>query len=200
MDFCDKLRELRKERGLTQQQLADKLYVSRTAVSKWESGGGFPSIESLRALASVFSVTLDSLLSFDEAIYIADAERREREERGKNFIFGFADLFLVLSLFLPIFAVRGGAEVSAVSLLSLGAAPLGLRAVCYIFSLLPAAFGVALFVLQNCRKGVWLTYKYRISFFIGIASLFAFIATLQPYAAALVLFSLVIKAFFSLKC
>ena len=38
MKFCEKLQELRKKRGLTQEELAEQLYVSRTAISKWESG------------------------------------------------------------------------------------------------------------------------------------------------------------------
>lgn len=40
MEFCEKLQELRKKRGLTQEELAEQLYVSRTAISKWESGRG----------------------------------------------------------------------------------------------------------------------------------------------------------------
>ena len=45
MDFGEKLQELRKSRGLTQAELAEALYVSSTAVSKWESGRGYPSID-----------------------------------------------------------------------------------------------------------------------------------------------------------
>ena len=51
MEFCEKLQELRKNKGLTQEELAQGLYVSRTAVSKWESGRGYPSIESLKEIA-----------------------------------------------------------------------------------------------------------------------------------------------------
>lgn len=58
MEFCEKLQELRKKRGLTQEELAEQLYVSRTAISKWESGRGYPSIDSLKAIAKFFSVSL----------------------------------------------------------------------------------------------------------------------------------------------
>ncbi|MEG1494667.1 MAG: helix-turn-helix transcriptional regulator, partial [Gordonibacter sp.] len=45
------MKALRQERGMTQEQVAAKLYVSRTAVSKWETGGGSPNLDSLQALA-----------------------------------------------------------------------------------------------------------------------------------------------------
>lgn len=54
MELNEKLQELRKQKGLTQEELAERLYVSRTAVSKWESGRGYPNIESLKAVASFF--------------------------------------------------------------------------------------------------------------------------------------------------
>ena len=47
MEFNEKLQSLRKNKGLTQEELAEALYVSRTAISKWESGRGYPSIDSL---------------------------------------------------------------------------------------------------------------------------------------------------------
>ena len=63
MEFGEKLQELRKSRGLTQQELAEALYVSRTAISKWESGRGYPSIDSLKEISGFFSVSIDDLLS-----------------------------------------------------------------------------------------------------------------------------------------
>ena len=63
MEFHEKLQELRKNSGLTQEELAEVLFVSRTAISKWESGRGLPSIDSLKAISNYFSVTIDDLLS-----------------------------------------------------------------------------------------------------------------------------------------
>ena len=54
MEFNEKLQELRKNKGLTQEELAEALYVSRTAISKWESGRGYPSIDSLKEIANFF--------------------------------------------------------------------------------------------------------------------------------------------------
>ena len=62
MEFHEKLQELRKNKGITQEELAENLYVSRTAISKWESGRGYPSIDSLKAISRYFSVTIDELV------------------------------------------------------------------------------------------------------------------------------------------
>ena len=56
MEFNEKLQELRKQKGLTQEYLAESLYVSRTAISKWESGRGYPSIDSLKAIAKWYKM------------------------------------------------------------------------------------------------------------------------------------------------
>ena len=71
MEFGEKLQQLRKSRGMTQEELAAALYVSRTAVSKWESGRGYPSIDSLKQISAYFSVTIDDLLSGEKLISIA---------------------------------------------------------------------------------------------------------------------------------
>ena len=62
MEFNEKLQELRKQKGLTQEDLAERLYVSRTAVSKWESGRGYPNIDSLKEISKYFSVSIDDCL------------------------------------------------------------------------------------------------------------------------------------------
>ena len=76
IEFCEKLQDLRKQKGLTQEELAGKLYVSRTAISKWESGRGYPSIDSLKEISKYFSVTIDDLLSGDKLISIAQNENK----------------------------------------------------------------------------------------------------------------------------
>ena len=81
MEFNEKLQELRKNRGLTQEELAEALYVSRTAISKWESGRGYPGIDSLKEISKFFSVTIDDLLSGEKVIYIA-----EKENESVNFL------------------------------------------------------------------------------------------------------------------
>ena len=77
MEFHEKLQELRKSRGLTQEELAGILFVSRTAISKWESGRGYPSIDSLKEISNYYSVTIDDLLSGEKLLSIAEKENKE---------------------------------------------------------------------------------------------------------------------------
>jgi len=68
MNFSEKLRTLRKQYKLSQEQLAEKINVSRQAITKWETEGGLPDIENLLAIASLFSVSLDELLSEEKLV------------------------------------------------------------------------------------------------------------------------------------
>ena len=63
MKFCDKLQKIRKENNITQEQLADKLNVSRQAVSKWESETAYPDTEKLIQISKLFKVSLDELIN-----------------------------------------------------------------------------------------------------------------------------------------
>jgi transcriptional regulator with XRE-family HTH domain len=100
MEFGEKLQELRKARSLTQEQLAEALYVSRTAVSKWESGRGYPSIDSLREVSRFFSVTIDELISPDEVVSVAQAERRSFAHGYASLVCGLLDVLPALLLVL----------------------------------------------------------------------------------------------------
>ena len=62
MTFCNKLQVLRKNKGLTQEELAEKLNVSRAAVAKWESGQSYPDISNLIQISDLMNVTVDYLV------------------------------------------------------------------------------------------------------------------------------------------
>ena len=68
MQFNEKLKMLRKEKGFTQESLADKLNVSRQAITKWESGDGIPDIENLKQISILFNTTIDELVKEDKDI------------------------------------------------------------------------------------------------------------------------------------
>ena len=62
MKFGEKLQKLRKEKGMSQEELAARLHVSRQAVSKWENDQGYPETEKMLMIGNIFSVTMDYLL------------------------------------------------------------------------------------------------------------------------------------------
>lgn len=66
MNFCEKLQNLRKEKGMTQEELAEKLNISRQAVSKWESNQTMPETDKIIQIANLFDVSLDYLLKNEE--------------------------------------------------------------------------------------------------------------------------------------
>lgn len=68
MTLADKLKEARKNAGFTQIELAEKLCVSRQAVTKWENGKGIPDVDNLRMIAKVLNVSIDFLLDDDEML------------------------------------------------------------------------------------------------------------------------------------
>lgn len=103
MEFHEKLQELRKGRGLTQEELAEALFVSRTAISKWESGRGYPSIDSLKVISSYFSVSIDDLLSGEQLIFIAEKENKSNLNSICDLLLGFVDLFSLMLIFLPLY-------------------------------------------------------------------------------------------------
>ena len=103
MEFHERLQELRKSRGLTQEELAGALFVSRTAISKWESGRGYPSIDSLKEISRYFSVSIDDLLSGEQLIFIAEKENKSNLNSVCDLLLGFVDLFSLMLIFLPLY-------------------------------------------------------------------------------------------------
>jgi transcriptional regulator with XRE-family HTH domain len=73
MNFSHKLRTLRKQFGFSQEQLAEKINVSRQAITKWETNDGLPDIENLMAVSNLFSVQIDDLLSNEKLARTASA-------------------------------------------------------------------------------------------------------------------------------
>ena len=103
VEFYEKLQELRKSKGLTQEELAEALYVSRTAVSKWESGRGYPSIDSLKEISSYFSVSIDELLSGEKLLSIAERENKSNIQNLCDMLIGILDLLSVTLIVLPLY-------------------------------------------------------------------------------------------------
>lgn len=199
MEFNEKLQELRKQKGLTQEELAAVLYVSRTAVSKWESGRGLPNIESLKAISRYFSITLDDLLSGDDLLVIAETDQKDRESHNRDLVFGLLDCSVLLLLFLPLFGQTAGDGVRAVSLLTFGGGGNYLTAGYFAVTASSVIMGVLTLALQNFYCTLWVNSKRGISLVLGAVAVLLFIVSRQPYAAAFVFVFLCIKALLLLK-
>ena len=89
MEFSEKLKELRSEKGISQAKLATDIHISRSAVAKWENGLGLPSDESLKMLAEYFGVTISELLpdKSNEEILV---EKNKTIDKQKKVIIGFS--------------------------------------------------------------------------------------------------------------
>ena len=197
MEFHEKLQELRRGRGLTQEELAEAIFVSRTAISKWESGRGYPSIDSLKALAKFFSVTVDELLSPDEVLTIAEEDRDRAQEQTRqkmgDVLFALTDVCMLLILFLPLFAGRADGGVQAVSLLALTDMPVYLRASYLAVIGGSILWGILTLALQNCRGAGWMRVKRPVSLALHGAGVLLFILGAHPYAAVFSLALLAMK-------
>ena len=184
-----RISNLRKEKGLTQEELAEKLYVSRTAVSKWESGRGYPNIDSLKAISGFFSVTVDELLS-------PKTSEKEKKISG-DLICSLLDLCMSLLFILPLFAERAENGVMPATLLTLGGY---LRFIHIALTLAMIALGIAELALRECQHTIWMKNKYNLSLAAGVVVLLTFVVSLQPYAAVFAFILLAIKAIFMQKC
>lgn len=118
MELNEKLQELRKSKGMTQEELAEVLYVSRTAISKWESGRGTPSIESLKQISAFFSVSIDDLLSAEKALSLAEQEHKVCQQNQIHLWNGIIDICSAGLIFLPLYPNVVGQTVCAVNLFS----------------------------------------------------------------------------------
>lgn len=199
MEFNEKLQSLRKQKGLTQQELADALFVTRTAISKWESSRGYPNIDSLKAIANFFSVTIDELLSGDQVLDIAEQDRRQKEHHFRDLVFGFIDLSVALFLFLPLFGQKENGIIQAVSFLSLNNTAPYMRMTYAIAIIGIIVCGVLTLALQNTEWKFWVKAKNKISLILNAAAAFLLVFGLQPYAASVLFIFLIIKALLIIK-
>ncbi|MCH1984365.1 helix-turn-helix domain-containing protein [Ruminococcus sp. OA3] len=193
MEFNEKLQQLRKQKNLTQEELAEQLFVSRTAISKWESGRGYPSIESLKAVSGFFDVSVDDLLSGEELVSLAETDKKEKMGNTCDLVFGILDVMSALMFIIPFFGQAENGMIRMVSLLRLTEMPDYMKTTYTVIVVLVAAFGIAELALQNVRHRIWIKGKRSVSLSLGIFGTMGFIASRQPYAASYFLCMLVLK-------
>lgn len=199
MEFHEKLQALRKQKGLTQEELAEHLYVSRTAVSKWESGRGYPSIDSLKAIASFFSVSIDGLLSGEEVLTLAEEDQKEKTGRFRDLVFGLLDCCALLLLFLPFFGQTVGGVIQGVSLLELSQGAPYLRTAYFVCVIGLVLTGVLILALAGSHQRGGQNKLTVLSLLVNGVGLLLFIISQQPYGAAYLFAFLAIKVFLLIK-
>ena len=193
MEFNEKLQELRKARSLTQEELAEAVFASRTAVSKWESGRGYPSIDSLKELSRFFRVSIDELIDPNEIVIAAEEDKKSFTRKNAVLVCGLLDVLTVLLLFIPVFG-SGAEDPSAVSLLALSgvsswtkpsfAAVIGATVLC----------GLCEVVVANLDKPIMGRRFLMAGTVLSIICVAVFIATRQPYAGIVCFALLVTKS------
>ena len=198
MEFCEKLQELRKNRSMTQEELAEALFVSRTAISKWESGRGYPSIDSLKEIARFFGVTIDELICPKEILTAAEDEKESFTSRYLTLICGALDILLAVLFLLPVFR-DSAADGYAVTLFGLSGISSWIRTVFIVVLGLTVLNGLCAVVLSHWNHPVWNRHRLLTGIGLTVIGSAVFILTRQPYAGIFFLAVLVVKGFLALK-
>ena len=198
MEFNEKLQELRKSRSMTQEELAEALFVSRTAVSKWESGKGYPNIDSLKAISRFFSVTIDDLICSDEMITVAEIEKKEFADKYVSLICNVMDILLVILLFIPAFGNGPDSSVT-VSLFRLTGISFWVKTVFIVIIVITIINGICGVIIASFNKPVWNRHRLITGAALSILAVIVFIAARQPYAGIVCFAFLVIKGFLITK-
>lgn len=199
MELNQKLQELRQQKGMTQEELAEVLFVSRAAISKWESGRGYPSIDSLKAISKFYGVTIDELLSGDDLLTIAEEDTRQKENKFRDLVFGLLDCSVTMLFVLPFFGQKINEMIQGVSLLFLDDINIYLKSIYCIVVIGIIILGILTLVLQNSNKIFWVKNKSKLSLMLNAVGLLIFIISTQPYAATFLFLFLMIKVLMLIK-
>ncbi len=199
MEFNEKLQQLRTEKNLTQEQLAEQLYVSRTAVSKWESGKGYPNIESLKCISKFFCVTIDELLSGEELITLAQTENRSNLKKIYSFIYGILDVMAIACILLPLYGNPVDGYIYSVNLLSFTNITQFNLAVYWIVFATLIIIGIGKIISTHLDKEKWGGIATKCSLTITALAVCFFAAAREPYITVLVFLLLIGKIFVWIK-
>ena len=199
MEFHEKLQELRKNRELTQEELAEGLYVSRTAISKWESGRGYPSIDSLKEISNYFSVTLDELLSSEKLLSIAERENKTNLRNMCDLLFGLLDVFSFVLIVLPLYPNMVDGFVYSVNLFAYTQTTALNRSLYWIMFVFLVVVGIIKLILTKLGMQRYTKIATWVSISISTLSVLLLAITRESYAVAVVFLILVMKGILLLK-
>jgi len=199
MEFHEKLQELRKKRGLTQEELAEALFVSRTAVSKWESGRGYPSIDSLKQISGFFSVTIDDLLSGEKLLSIAESENKSNLRNLCDLLFAATDILSLTLILLPLYPDAVGGHIYSVNLFAYAGSSAAIRSLYWVLFITLIAVGIAKAVLTKLSIGKINRIMTGTSVLLSIFGVLFLALSREAYATALIFLLLLLKSALLLK-
>lgn len=190
MELSKKIKQIRNDNKLTQEQFAEKMLVSRTAVSKWENGTCYPSIDSLKYLAKTFNVSLDKLLSSEEILEIAKTENQSNMSKYNGLLFCLLDSVKILFIFLPLYSYETNDFVYSVSLFNSNDLGTILKIIFMLIFITFLVLGIIELIFNYKGNNSLIN---RISLFFGAISIFILLFTKQPYVIALMFVIFIIK-------
>ncbi|MBR4891273.1 MAG: helix-turn-helix transcriptional regulator [Clostridia bacterium] len=199
MDFNEKLQSLRKSKGLTQEELADALFVSRTAISKWESGRGYPSIDSLKDISKFFSVSIDDLLSGEKLLSLAEKENKSNIRNICDLLFGIVDLCSFILVVLPLYPNTIDGFVYSVNLLNYTQTTTLNITICWIMFISLVIIGAVKVILARIKAEKCSKFLMEISIAISILIVLFLAITREVYAVVVVFLLLIIKGVIFLR-
>lgn len=195
MEFCYKIKNIRTGNNLTQEQFAEKLYVSRTAVSKWESGKGYPSIDSLKYMSKLFNISIDDLLSSEEILDIAEQDKQKKIKKNNGFIYGAFDLLSLFMIILPLYAFTVNNYIYSVSLFAKNDLLNYIKILYLVSYIILFIIGIIEVILSLLEKEKIQKYLNIISISIHLLVILFLIMTKEPYACSLIFILFVFKSF-----
>lgn len=198
MTFNEKLKKLRKNKNITQEELAQKIFVTRTAVSKWESGRGYPSLDTLKILAEFYEISIDDLISNEEIIDISNKSIEKTKKEIINLWFALLDIVTLVLFFLPVFGLNIDGNIVSVGLFKSNCSIAEIIMYIMILSL-AVVYGLISLIFIISDRAFNIKYSIPISLVLNGLLLFSFLITRETYAAVVALGLFALKIAFVLK-
>ena len=190
MELSKKIKKIRNENKLTQEQFAEKMLVSRTAISKWENGTCYPSIDSLKYMSQTFNISLDKLLSSEEILEIAKTENQSNISKYNSLLFCLLDIVRIIFVFLPLYSYKTNDFIYSVSLFNSNDLGMTLKIIFMIIFIMFLVLGIIELIFNYKDNNKLLN---KISMFLDVISIFVLLFTKQPYLIALMFVIFIIK-------
>lgn len=191
MELSKKIKQIRNDNKLTQEQFAEKMLVSRTAVSKWENGTCYPSIDSLKYMSKIFNISLDKLLSSEEILEIAKMENKSNISKYNGLLFCLLDIVRIIFIFLPLYSYKTNDYIYSVSLFNSNDLGAILKIIFMVIFIMFLILGIIELIFNFKGNNKLLN---KISIFLDVTSIFLLLFTKQPYVIALMFVIFIIKS------